>query len=289
MEYEGQICRAPMERASYMLPVAVGCSYNACRFCMLFRHLRWRELPLEQVEAELKRVYAAGGAPKRIFLGDGNAFGLSTQRLLAILEMIHRYFPSVEGINMDATVTNISEKSEEELILLRRAGVDCLYLGIESGLEDVLRFMNKDHTLEQAYIQIKRIQTLGYAYAAHIMTGISGKGRGAENARALAQFINRTKPRSITNFSVFLHRRAPLWKDIESGRFAPADEVENLREERLLLSLLDVDGLEYDGFHDIIEFRVRGSLPRDREKMLAKLDKTIKEREHLPPVYALVE
>ena len=289
MEYEGQICRAPMERASYMLPVAVGCSYNACRFCMLFRHLRWRELPLEQVEAELKRVYAAGGAPKRIFLGDGNAFGLSTQRLLTILEMIHRYFPSVEGINMDATVTNISEKSEEELGLLHRAGVDCLYLGIESGLEDVLRFMNKDHTLEQAYTQIERIQKLGYAYVAHIMTGISGKGRAEGNARALAQFINRTKPRSITNFSVFLHRRAPLWKEIESGRFAPAGEVENFREELLLLSLLDVDGLEYDGFHDIIEFRVRGSLPRDREKMLAKLDKAIQERENLPPVYAFVE
>lgn len=289
MEYEGQICRAPMERASYMLPVAVGCSYHACRFCMLFRHLCWRELPLEQVEAELRRVYAAGGAPRRVFLGDGNAFGLPTQRLLTILEMIHRYFPSVEGVNMDATVTNISEKSEEELALLHRSGVDCLYLGIESGLEDVLRFMNKDHTLEQAYTQIERIQKLGYAYAAHVMTGIAGKGRAAENARALAQFINRTKPRSITNFSLFLHRRAPLWKDVEAGRFVPADEVENLREERLLLSLLEVDGLAYDGFHDIIEFRVRGSLPRDREKMLAKLDKEIKERENLPPVYAFVE
>lgn len=289
MEYEGQICRAPMERASYMLPVAVGCSYNACRFCMLFRHLCWRELPLEQVETELKRVYAAGGKPKRVFLGDGNAFGLPTGRLLAILEMIRRYFPMVEGINMDATVTNLSEKSDAELLLLRQNGVDCLYLGIESGLADVLCFMNKDHTLEQAYAQIERIQGFGYAYAAHIMTGISGKGRGEENARALAYFINRTKPSSITNFSLFLHRRAPLWQDVEAGRFVPADEVENLREERLLLSLLEVDGLEYDGFHDIIEFRVRGKVPRDRERMLEKLDKTIIERENLPPVFAVVE
>ena len=167
--------------------------------------------------------------------------------------------------------------------------MDCLYLGIESGLADVLCFMNKDHTLEQAYAQIERIQGGGYAYAAHIMTGISGKGRGEENARALAYFINRTKPRSITNFSLFLHRRAPLWKDVEAGRFVPADEVENLREERLLLSLLEVDGLEYDGFHDIIEFRVRGKFPRDRERMLEKLDKAIRERENLPPVFAVVE
>ena len=108
MEYEGQICRAPMERAAYMLPVAVGCSYNACRFCMLFRHLRWRELPLEQIEAELQRVKAAGGTPRRIFLGDGNAFGLPTGRLLDILALLHRYFPGVEQVNLDATVTNIA-------------------------------------------------------------------------------------------------------------------------------------------------------------------------------------
>ena len=76
MEYEGRICRAPMERASYMLPVMVGCSYNKCKFCNLFRDLKYRELPLEQVEEELQRVKNLGGNPRKIFLGDGNAFGL---------------------------------------------------------------------------------------------------------------------------------------------------------------------------------------------------------------------
>lgn len=79
MEYEGQICRAPMERGSFMLPVMVGCSYNQCRFCMLFKHLRFRLLPLEQIEGELQRVQAAGGRPEKIFLGDGNAFDLETE------------------------------------------------------------------------------------------------------------------------------------------------------------------------------------------------------------------
>jgi len=69
----------------------------------------------------------------------------------------------------------------------------------------------------------------------------------------------------------------------------PADEAENLREERVLLEHLTVDGLVYDGFHDMIEVRIRGSIPRDREKMLAKLDKAIGDRAHLPPVYAFVE
>ena len=73
MNYEGQICRGPMERSSYMLPVAVGCSYNQCKFCTLFRHLKYRELPMEQIEAELERVRSLGGNPKHVFLGDGNA------------------------------------------------------------------------------------------------------------------------------------------------------------------------------------------------------------------------
>ena len=77
MNYEGQICRGPMERSSYMLPVAVGCSYNRCKFCTLFRHLKYRELPMEQIEAELERVRSLGGNPKHVFLGDGNAFGLA--------------------------------------------------------------------------------------------------------------------------------------------------------------------------------------------------------------------
>ena len=168
MQYEGQICRPPMERASYMLPVAVGCSYNACMFCGLFKHLSYRELPREQIEAELQRVHAAGGNPKTVFLGDGNAFGLKTEQLLWILERIHHYFPGCEAVNMDATVTNISHKSDEELKALYDAGVRNLYLGIESGLDDVLAFMKKDHNLQQAYEQIGRMQKAGLIFNAHI-------------------------------------------------------------------------------------------------------------------------
>ena len=102
MNYEGQICRAPMERASFMLPVMVGCTYNRCKFCDLFKHLTYRELPLKQIEEELKRVQSAGGDPGKVFLGDGNAFSLSPDRLQEILEMIHSYFPSCEAVNMDA-------------------------------------------------------------------------------------------------------------------------------------------------------------------------------------------
>ncbi|MBQ6899426.1 MAG: radical SAM protein [Firmicutes bacterium] len=289
MDYEGQICRTTMERASYMLPVAVGCAYNKCKFCMLFKHLKYRELPLEQIEQELLRVKQMGGNPQRIFLGDGNAFGLSTGTLLDISGLINKYFDGTHVINMDATVTNIAHKSDTELIKLKDAGVNCLYLGIESGLDDVLKVMKKDHSIDEAYEQIDRLHNSGLNYAAHIMTGVAGRGRGTENAEKTAEFLNRTRPESITNFSMFVHKDAPVFKEIDAGNFEPADELECLREERRLIELLDIDGVLFDGFHDFIEVRIRGTLPRDREKMLAKLDKEIEKYSAMEPVVAYVE
>lgn len=288
MNYEGQICRAPMERSSFMLPVTVGCPYNQCKFCNLFRHLRYRELPAEKIEEELKRVKDIGGSPTKIFLGDGNAFGLKTERLFWILERIQSYFPDCRTINMDATVTSILQKSEQELKRLAEYGVRHLYLGIESGLEDVLTFMKKDHTVFEAYEAIERLQAAGLIYDAHIMTGVAGRGRGRENADALAQFLNQTHPAHVVNFSMFIHREVPLYREIENGNYVPADELESLREEKRLLEQLNIP-VKYEGFHDYIQIRVRGKLPSDQEKMVGKLETFIKKYEAKPPIYALVQ
>lgn len=288
MNYEGQICRAPMERSSFMLPVTVGCPYNQCKFCNLFRHLRYRELPAEKIEEELKRVKDIGGSPTKIFLGDGNAFGLKTERLFWILERIQSYFPDCRTINMDATVTSILQKSEQELKRLAEYGVRHLYLGIESGLEDVLTFMKKDHTVSEAYEAIERLQAAGLIYDAHIMTGVAGRGRGRENADALAQFLNQTHPAHVVNFSMFIHREVPLYREIENGNYVPADELESLREEKRLLEQLNIP-VKYEGFHDYLQIRVRGKLPSDQEKMIGKLETFIKKYEAKPPIYALVQ
>lgn len=288
MNYEGQICRAPMERSSFMLPVTVGCPYNQCKFCNLFRHLRYRELPAEKIEEELKRVKDIGGSPTKIFLGDGNAFGLKTERLFWILERIQSYFPDCRTINMDATVTSILQKSEQELKRLAEYGVRHLYLGIESGLEDVLTFMKKDHTVSEAYEAIERLQAAGLIYDAHIMTGVAGRGRGRENADALAQFLNQTHPAHVVNFSMFIHREVPLYREIENGNYVPADELESLREEKRLLEQLNIP-VKYEGFHDYLQIRVRGKLPSDQEKMVGELETFIKKYEAKPPIYALVQ
>ena len=271
-----------------MLPVTVGCPYNGCHFCNLFRDLHYRELPFSQIEEELRRVQNAGGKPKKIFLGDGCAFSLKTEQLLKILNLIHQYFPECDIINSDATVTSIRMKTDEELRALSENGYKHLYIGIESGLQDVLSFMHKEHDVVEAEREIARIKNAGMIYDAHIMSGVAGKERGIENAEALAAFLNRTKPEFVVNFSMFISSDTPLYQDIVKGSFQPATELENLKEDRRLVELLATDGTElfYDSFHDCIRKRVWGTLAKDREKMLKQLDKWIEEFEKKESIYA---
>lgn len=290
MEYEGQICRSPMERSSFMLPIMVGCSYNRCKFCNLFKSLKYREIQIEQIENELLRVKNLGGLPKKIFLGDGSAFDSDISRLITVLSLIKTYFPACKEINTDATILGILKKSDEELKLLYNLGVRHLYIGIETGLDDVLKFMKKDHNIKEAEDALERIRRIGYFFDAHIMSGIAGKGRGIENAHALAKFFNKTHPSRIINFSMFLHEEVPLFKDIKNKKYTPADELSNLKEEECLVEELSStkQNIEYESFHDYIEFRVRGKLPKDKDIMLESLKQKILFYSQKEPIYAIV-
>lgn len=284
MDYEGQICRAPMERGAYKLPVMVGCIYNQCRFCDLFKHLKFRMIPLDEVEADIRRVHEAGGKPRKIFLGDGSAFALQTEHLIKILTLIHRYFPECSEINMNATVQSILKKSDDELRLLAANGVKHLYIGLESGLPDVLAFMNKGNTVAGLREAVLRMQKYGLCFDAHMMTGVAGRGRGAENAAATAAILTELQATSATNFSMFIHHETPLYQDVQNGSFVPASEYECLIEDRQLIGIIS-DYLEshgdhtmkYEGFHDFIAFHIWGTLPQDRDRITRQLDAKIEE------------
>lgn len=297
MDYEGRICRTPGEKSAFKLPVSVGCPYNKCAFCDLFKDLTYRELPFEQIEEEVMRVHNMGGAPERIMLGDGNAFWLDFDKLVRIVELIETYLPSCKLISSDASVPAIAAKTDEQLAWLAEHGYKMVYIGIESGLDDVLSFMHKDHNNTQAREQIARLHAAGIEYGAHIMTGVAGAGRGLENARATAALLNETKTTYVCNFSMGVGPLTELGVWEEDGIFTRATTQECLEEERELIRLLEVP-VRFEGFHfeydrsqvecatfegSVPEFNdyitnwthTFGHLPEDREKLLAKLDDAI--------------
>lgn len=275
MLYEGRICRPSFEKGAFKLPISVGCSYNACKFCCLFKYLNFREINDNIIFEEVDKVKNASGKPKVCFLGDGNAFHNKTERLVRIITYVKENIKSIEQFNMDATISDIKEKSDDELEKLASLGVNILYIGIETGLDEVLSFMNKEHsTMNEAFEQIMRLERYGIKYSAHIMAGVSGKGNGIKNAKALAEFFNNTKPISITNFTMFTSRKQKLYKDIVEGKFEVATEIESLCEIKELINKINIDTY-IDSFHDYIPFRVKGHLPFDKEKLINQIDNMI--------------
>ena len=276
MDYEGKICRPAFEKGAFKLPISVGCSYNQCKFCCLFKYLNFKTIDDEIVFAEIDRVKNVTGKPEVCFLGDGNAFHNDTERLIKIITYLKENIPSIKKIRMDSTITDIKNKTDDELKKLSDAGVDVLYIGIESGLDDVLAFMNKEHrTNAEAISQIDRLHKFNIDYSAHIMAGVSGKGRGLENAKALAKFFNETKPVSVTNFTMFTSRKQKLYKEVLEGKFEAATEVESLNEAKELISGINIE-TDIDSFHDYIPFRVKGHLPYDKEKLTNQIDGMLK-------------
>ena len=195
MHYTGTIWRPPYEASSLLLEVTAGCTHHKCKFCTLYNDLpfSFRMSPLEDVESDLREAQLWGTDPiamltarlqgiprperiQRAFLTGANPFVLQYKRLMAIAELIRQYVPSIKTIGCFARITDVTLKSDEELTSLRRAGYDGLTIGIETGDDEALRFMNKGYTAADIVTQCQRLDRAGIHYSFFYLVSISGAG-----------------------------------------------------------------------------------------------------------------
>ena len=158
MHYTGTIYRPPFEARSLLLQVTTGCSHNRCSFCTMYRDEPFKVEPLEQIEEDLEEAREYVPDVTRVFLENGDPFALSADRLEKIAAMIHDYLLKVETIAMYASIKNVIGKTDEELKRLRTLGINELNIGVESGLDEALTYMNKGYTAEQAVYELKRLR-----------------------------------------------------------------------------------------------------------------------------------
>lgn len=171
MHFTGQIWRPPYEANSLLMEVTAGCTHHKCKFCTLYNDLPFpfRLSPLEDVEAdiqELSRVYKSWRSRtlKRAFLTGANPFVLQTERLLAIADLIYKYFPEIQSIGCFARITDSTQKTDEELRKLQEVGYDGLTIGMETGDDVPLTFMNKGYQSQDIIKQCKRLDEIGITY-----------------------------------------------------------------------------------------------------------------------------
>ena len=273
MHYTGTIYRPPFEARSLLLQVTTGCSHNKCSFCTMYRDEPFRVEPLDQIEEDLVEARQYVPNVTRVFLENGDPFALSADRLEQIAVMIHAYLPRVETIAMYASVKNVIGKSDEELRRLRNLGINELNIGVESGLDEALVYMNKGYTSDQAKHELNRLKSAGIDYGANIILGCAGPERRHENAVATAALLNETKPYLIFTGTIHSDPGCPLYEDMQSGRFVESTFGEYLDEEEELLERLDLTDCYLFGLHPSNIVTMHGNLPEDKAAMLALIRK----------------
>ena len=273
MHYTGTIYRPPFEARSLLLQVTTGCSHNKCSFCTMYRDEPFRVEPLDQIEEDLVEARQYVPNVTRVFLENGDPFALSADRLEQLAVMIHAYLPRVETIAMYASIKNVIGKSDEELRRLRNLGINELNIGVESGLDEALAYMNKGYTSDQAKHELNRLKSAGIDYGANIILGCAGPERRHENAAATAALLNETKPYLIFTGTIHSDPGCPLYEDMQSGRFVESTFGEYLDEEEELLELLDLTDCYLFGLHPSNIVTMHGNIPEDKAAMLALIRK----------------
>ena len=292
MHYTGTIWRPPYEASSLLLEATAGCTHHRCKFCTLYNDLpfRFRMSPLADVESDLQEAQLLSTDPialltarlqglprpehiRRAFLTGANPFVLSGRRLMDIAELIQKYMPSIKTIGCFARITDVTQKSDEELASLRQAGYDGLTIGIETGDDEALDFMNKGYAADIVE-QCRRLDRAGIGYSFFYLVGISGAGRGEIGAKATAEVCNQLHPALIGVNMLTVYPDSELYQEIQRGRWKEESELEKYREVRTLLENLNIP-TRFAAMGASNAFQFQGSLPEEREVLAAALDRII--------------
>ncbi len=276
MKYTGATYRPPIENNSLLLQVTVGCTHNKCTFCTMYRDVNFSIEKIDQIEKDLKQAKQLYGFVKRVFLLNGDAFVLSPTKLKLISAKIIEYFPEVETITMYASIRNIKDKSDNDLVMLREARINDLWIGLESGNSDVINHFNKGYTLDDTYEQLERLNKAKIRHNSIFMIGAAGRGKGIKNAIDTANLVNRTRPQLVGISTLGLFPGSDLEREAEMGFFTPATELEILEEEKKLIELIELENFPFYGNHPTNSASITGVLPQDREKLLNIIDNSIR-------------
>ncbi|MDY3051734.1 MAG: radical SAM protein [Ndongobacter sp.] len=258
-----------------IIQCTLGCANNTCTFCSMYRDKNFRMRPQEDIISDLRECAEQVPFIEKLFLADGDALVMPTARLLEIIYVARELFPYLRQITCYATAQDILRKSDEELCHLRKAGLDMLYVGLESGSNAILQSVHKNLTKEQfveAGIKAKRA---GLKLSVTLILGLGQKKMSEEHVRESAEAISLVKPEYVAFLSLQLDPAAPLYEEVRSGKFVILDDVECLSEMRAFLEQVDSEGTVFRSNHASNAVAVGGVLNREREAMIRVIDRAI--------------
>lgn len=285
--YDMPLYRPPSEGRNLIIQATLGCSFNRCTFCSMYREKQYRVRPLSETIADIKAAAKVAPATRRVFLADGDALSIETSQLLEILACLRENFPALTRVSSYALPANLAKKSQAELESLREAGLSLLYYGIESGSAKILRLIRKGAQPQMMIDGLNKATAAGMKVSATVILGLGGRLLAEEHIRDTASMVNQL---SLTYLSTLqLGLDASIREEFLQSfgeQYVPQDDAGMLREQVELIRRVEPESpVIFRSNHASNALPLAGNLPRDREKLLHELGAAARGEIALVPKY----
>ncbi len=276
MRYYGSVYRPPSEAYSLIVQVTYGCSHNTCAFCSMYKEKHFALRPLEEILEDFRTARQLYRHVDKVFLADGDALVRKAAELYTILDTVRELFPECQRVTSYASPSSIRIRTDEELQTLRAKGLTMVYMGLESGCDEVLTLMRKGHSAAEIVEMGQKVRRNGIALSVTAITGLGGPELLERHAVDTAKAFNAMNPEYIGMLTLMVEPGTPLYDWLQEGKFHLLDQSQVLRETRLLMEHLDSPGSVFRMNHASNYLVLKGTLNQDREAML----RTIGAAEH---------
>lgn len=241
MHFTGTVYRNPYWPTFPLLEITQGCTHNKCKFCTMYRDVPFRMSPMEWIEEDLREIAEIAPDATTIQLLSANPLALSFEKLEPILKMINEYLPKMEYIYACTRVTDIRNKTVEELKKMRELGVKEISLGVESGDDRTLDRINKGYHASDIIEQCNKLHEAGIDFWMTFLNGTAGREHSRDHAINSAIIFSQCKPMLVATGGLTLFPGTPLLEEAQRGEFSPLSEKEMLEELKLFVENLTCD------------------------------------------------
>ncbi len=292
-----EIIRPPSEWRSYYLPLTCGCSNNTCTFCNFYgTGLRVRGVEEVKREIDTLALYVrhglrVQGAPgiiyaiartwdgKRVFLQDGDALVYPFAKLEEVLSYLNEAIPSIDRIATYATAQDILRRSPAELARLRDLRLGIIYMGVESGDDDVLKAVGKGVDYSQMVAAGRRVKEAGIALSVTVILGLAGTEGSERHARNTARILSDLDADYVGALVLTPVPGTPMYDSLLQGKMHLVSPFHSIVELRTILENVQLSSCFFSSMHASNYFNIRGQIPQEKERMLRELDTVLGSRD----------
>ena len=269
LQYEGSIWRPPSEARSLILQATVGCSHNACIFCVSYKAKKYRVRGAEGVQADLDSLPSHyKDRVERVFLADGNALAMDTSELLETLKVLSDELDHLQRVGVYGYAKDVREKSVENLKELHKTGLGIIYLGLETGDDELLRWARKGVDSSENISACKKIRDAGIPLSLTIILGLGGLENSERHARATAKVLNAIDPEYVGALTLMTPPGTHIHELVQSKDFVPMQPMEILKELKILVEHLELSNCIFRTNHASNYLPIRGTLSQDKSELL---------------------